>query len=176
MVLDCVVSQKDIGGIILEKLEEMQNTEHWFLILDGKLDAETVKKIEKVSYKTEKFEMLEKKKESPIIFSITNKLLQRDKKQLWISYLDLQRQGIPAEEIHGVIFWAVKNMIICSRVSSQKESGLAPYSYSSSLTGSRHFKTEELVQMSSDLVAMIHRVRTGEGDMDVMLEKWMLEV
>lgn len=176
VVLDFLLSQKDVRENILEKLEEMQSAEHWFLILDGKLDAETIKKVEKVSYKTEKFEKTEVKKDSPIIFSITDKLLRRDKKQLWISYVDLLGQGIPSEEIHGVIFWAVKNMIIASKVDGAGQSGLSPFVYKNALTGARHFKTEELVQMSSDLVGMVHRVRTGDGDMDVMLEKWMLEV
>ncbi len=75
-----------------------------------------------------------------------------------------------------MIFWAVKNMIIASRVDSGGQSGLSPFVYKNALTGARHFKTEELVQMSSDLVSMVHRVRTGDGDMDVMLEKWMLGV
>jgi DNA polymerase III delta subunit len=153
----------------------MQNAEHWFLILEGKVDALTVKKIEKASYKTQEFELAEKRKEGPIIFSITDKLLTRDKKRLWTSFIDLMRRGIPAEEIHGVFFWAVKNMLIASRVKSQKESGLAPFSYSKALSGGRNYKNEELEKMSSGLVDMTHRVRQGEGDLEIMMEKWILE-
>src|ERR1035437_9971633 len=100
----------------------MQEAEHWFLILDGKVDSVTTKKIEKFSYKSQEFEKTESKKESPIIFTITDKLLARNKKQLWACFTDLLGWGIPAEEIHGVLFWAVKNMIIVARVDSQKES------------------------------------------------------
>ena len=144
VVLDFLFSQKEIKEKILEKLKEIQSAEHWFLILDGKVDAPTVKKLEKFSYKTQEFGKAEAKKEPPIIFSITDKLLTRDKKRLWISYVDLTLQGIPAEEIHGVIFWAVKNMIVTSRVDSQKDSGLAPFSYSKALSGSHNYKLEEL--------------------------------
>jgi hypothetical protein len=38
------------------------------------------------------------------------------------------------------------------------------------------FKLEELQKMSSDLVEMVHRVRAGEGNMEEMLEKWVLGV
>jgi len=93
---------------------------------------------------------------------------------LWISFTDLLNQGIPVEEIHGVLFWAVKNMIIAGKVSSQKESGLAPFSYSKALSGSRNYKSEELQKMSSDLIDMTHKVRQGEGDLEVMMEKWIL--
>src|ERR1035437_6471893 len=130
VVLDFILSQKDIKEFVLEKLLEMKEAEHWFLILDGKVDSTTAKKIEKFSYKSQEFEKTESKKESPIIFTITDKLLARNKKQLWVCFVGLIEQGIPAEEIHGVLFWAVKNMIIASLADSQKESGLAPFSYS----------------------------------------------
>ncbi len=175
VVLDFLFGNKEAKESILENINKMQSAEHWFLILDGKVDALTAKKIEKVSYKTQQFELAEKKKESPIIFSIADKLLNRDKKRLWVSFVDLIRQGIPAEEIHGVFFWAIKNMIIASRVKSQRESGLAPFSYSKALSGSRNYKSEELERMSSGLVGMTHRVRQGEGDLEIMMEKWILE-
>ncbi len=174
VVLDFLLSNKDIREYIAPRLSSMQEAEHWFVILDGKLDATLIKKIEQVSYKTQIFEKKEIKKDSPIIFSITDKLYTRDKKRLWVCLVDLMNQGIPVEEIHGVIFWAVKNMILASRTESQKESGLAPFPYSKALSGSRNFKLAELQKMSVDLVDMVHRVRTGEGDMEVMLEKWAL--
>lgn len=174
VVLDFIFSNKEAKEFILERLKKMQDAEHWFLILDGKIDAVTIKKIEKASYKTQEFEKKEVKKESPIIFSITDKLLNRDKKGLWVSFNDLLGQGIPVEEIHGVFFWAVKNMIIASKVGSQKESGLAPFSYSKALSGGRNYKEEELQKMSECLVDMTHRVRQGEGELEVMMEKWIL--
>lgn len=175
VVLDFLFGNKEAKESILEKIDKMQNAEHWFLILEGKVDTPTLKKIEKASYKTQEFELAEKRKEAPVIFSITDKLLTRDKKGLWTSFIDLTRRGIPAEEIHGVFFWAVKNMIIASRVKSQKESGLAPFSYSKALSGGRNYKNEELEKMSSGLVDMTHRVRQGDGDLEIMMEKWILE-
>ncbi len=176
VVLDFIFSNKEAKEFVLDKINEMQIAEHWFLILEGKIDVATIRKIEKVSYKTQEFEMVEKKKESPIIFTITDKLLNKDKKGLWVSYIDLINLGIPAEEIHGVFFWAVKNMIIAGKVSSQKDSGLAPFSYTKALSGGRNYKSEELQNLSRGLVQITHKVRQGEGDMDIMLEKWILSV
>jgi uncharacterized membrane protein len=176
VVLDFVLSLKETREFVLEKVAEMQNAEHWFLILDGKTDAATVKKLEKFSYKSEEFSKPESRKEQPIIFTIEGGLLARNKKQLWICFVDLLGHGIAAEEIHGVLFWAVKNMIIAARVESGKDSGLAPYSYSKSLSGGRNYKLAELKKMSGDLVEMTHKVRNGNGEMEVMLEKWILEI
>ncbi len=174
VVLDFLFGDKVVKEYVLDRLDKMQKAEHWFILLDGKVDATSEKKIEKFSYKGQVFDQAEKKKESPIIFSITDKLTERNKKSLWISFVDLINQGIPAEEIHGVFFWAIKNMIIASRVNSQKDSGLAPFSYNKALSGSRNYKSEELKAMSSDLVSMTHKVRQGLGDLDIMLEKWIL--
>lgn len=174
VVLDFLFNKKEIKEFILDRTNKMQEADHWFLILDGKVDATTIKKIEKNSYKTQEFNEKEIKKGAPIIFSITDKLFARDKKGLWVSYIDLLNQGIPAEEIHGVLFWALKNMIIVGKAGSQKESGLAPFSYSKALSSGRNYKSDELQKMSSNLVEMTHKVRRGEGELEGMLEKWIL--
>jgi len=77
VVLDSLFSNKEAKEVILDGLKKMQEVEHWFLILDGKVDTPTVKKIEKVSYKTQEFSEKEVKKESPIIFSITDKTFKQ---------------------------------------------------------------------------------------------------
>ena len=66
-------------------------------------------------------------------------------------------------------------MIIAGRVRSQKESGLTPFSYSKALSGGRNYKTDELQKMSFGLIEMTHKVRQGEGQLEIMLEKWILE-
>ena len=67
-------------------------------------------------------------------------------------------------------------MIIVGKVDGQRESGLAPFPYSKALSGSRNYREEELQKMSTDLVEMTHKVRRGEGDLGVMLEKWILSI
>lgn len=176
VVLDFILGAKDKRDFVLDKIKEMSESEHWFLILDGKLDATVVKKVEKVAYKSQNFEKTEVKKDNPIIFTITDKLLTRDKKKLWITFVDLINKDIPAEEIHGLLFWAVKNMILASRSKNQKDSGLAPFQYNKSLAGAKKYTEEELQKMSSDLVEMVHLVRSGEGEMEIMLEKWVLGI
>ena len=176
VVLDNVFENKESKSFILERLEKMQNSEQIFLILEGSVDSATLKKIESYAEKVQVFTKPEKQKESPKVFTITNNLLRKDKKGLWISYIDLITTGIPAEEIHGVLFWQVKNMILASRAQSQIETGLAPFPYKNALTGARNFKESELGEMSSALVNMTHRVRQGDGELAIMLEKWILSL
>ena len=176
VVLDNLFARKEIKDYVVEKLKDLKDSEQIFLALESKIDAETLKKIKSSAEQVQEFTKTESKKEELNIFSITEGLLEKDKKHLWISYIDLLGKGAVAEEIHGILFWQVKNMILVSRAGSLAETGLSPYIYKSSLTGSRKYKTEELSQMSGELVNMTHKVRQGEGELDLMLEKWILRL
>ncbi len=175
IVLDSLFEKKDIKSYVLDRLEGMKDSEQIFLFLEGSVDAQSLKKIEKHAKQTQEFVKKDEKKTDFNIFSITDKLLQRDKKKLWMSYLDLIKKGAVAEEIHGIFFWQIKNMVLATRSNSQVDTGLSPFVYKNALSGGRNYKEEELVQMSGDLVEMTHRVRSGKGDLGVMLEKWILE-
>jgi len=176
VVLDNLFERKEIKDYILERMENVATSEQIFLMLEGKVDGPTLKNIEKFSKQVEEFAKSENIKHSVFnIFSITEGLVRKDKKHLWISYVDLLSKGAPAEEIHGILFWQVKNMILASKGGNQKETRLSPFVYKNALTGARKYRTEEFVTMSSQLVDMTHRVRQGEGDLEVMLEKWILE-
>jgi DNA polymerase III delta subunit len=173
-ILDNLFEKKDIKSYVMERLEGMKESGQIFLMLESSIDATSLKKIEKFSEKVQEFEKPENKKPSLNIFSITDGLVQRDKKKLWISYVDLLGKGAVAEEIHGILFWQVKNMILASRAGSATETGLSPFVYKNALTGARNYKNEDLQKMSSELVDMTHRVRQGSGELEVMIEKWVL--
>ncbi|MFZ2522040.1 MAG: hypothetical protein WAX44_01785 [Minisyncoccia bacterium] len=176
VVLDNLFEKKEIKEFVLGKFLEMSESEQLFFMLEGVVDATSLKKIEKHAKQVQKFDLREDERGEYNIFSITSGLLERDRKKLWISYLDSIEKGSAPEEIHGIFFWQIKNMILASRSQSQTESGLSPFVYKNALSGTRKYKTEELVKMSGDLVDMTHRVRTGKGEMEVMLESWVLGI
>lgn len=176
VVLDTLFENKDIKGYVLDRLEALKDSEQIFLFLEGKVDAVSLKKIEKHSEKVQEFEKKTEEKKELNVFGINDGLLDKDKKRLWVSYTDLISRGGVPEEIHGILFWQVKSMILASRSTSSNETGLSPFVYKNSLRGARNYKTEELQKMSSDLVNMTHKVRNGEGDIGVMLEKWILSL
>lgn len=173
-VLDNLFEKKDLKNYVMDRLEEMKESEQIFLMLESSIDAASLKKLEKFSEKVQEFDKKEDKKPNINIFSITDGLVQKDKKKLWISYIDLLGKGAVAEEVHGILFWQVKNMILASRASGGTETGLSPFVYKNALTGARNYKNEDLQKMSSELVDMTHRVRQGKGELEIMIEKWVL--
>lgn len=176
VVLDNLFERKDVKEYVLDRLEGLKESDQIFLFLEGKVDSVSLKKIEKHSEKTQEFEKATENKPQVNPFAITEGLLEKDKKKLWLNYIDLLEKGGVPEEIHGILFWQVKNMILASRATSTSETGLSPFVYKNALRGSRNYKTEELQQMSIDLVGMTHRVRNGDGELGIMMEKWMLEL
>ncbi len=176
VVLDNLFEKKDVKEYVLDRLEGVKDSDQIFLFLEGKVDVASLKKIEKHSEKTQEFEKAEKNKPTLNVFAIADGLLEKDKKKLWLNYVDLLEKGGVPEEIHGILFWQVKNMILASRATSSNDTGLSPFVYKNALRGSRNYKTEELQKMSSDLVNMTHKVRQGEGEIGVMIETWVLSL
>lgn len=177
VVLDKLFERKEIKSYVLDRLDALRDGENVFLIIEEKVDATTLKKITVVAKQAQEFAKHKSdKKKGENIFKITRGILDRDKKKLWIDFVDFTLQGISSEEIHGVLFWQVKNMILAAKAKDAKDAGLAPFPYKNALSGSRKYKTDELVKMSSELVEMTHLVRSGNGDLHVMLEKWILEM
>ncbi len=154
VVLDNLFEKKDIKNFILDRLEKLGDSEQVFLQLESKVDAPTLKKMEKSAKQVQKFDLPAQFKKTELdIFGVTNGLAERNKKTLWASYIDLIGKGAAAEEIHGILFWKIKNM---------------------TLAGTRKYTSEELRVMSSAFVDMTHRVRQGKGELEVMLEKMIL--
>ena len=176
VVLDNLFEKKEIKDYILERLEQTADSEQIFLLLDGKIDAPSLKKITANAKQVQEFVKAESIKPTSSIFSITDGLLQKNRKRLWVSYVDFLSKGVGVEEIHGIFFWQVKNMILTSCAQNQADTGLSLFAYKNALTGSRKYKIEELKVILSGLVDMTHKVRQGKGELPVMLEKWILNI
>ncbi len=175
VVLDYVFEIKDAKQYVLDRLDLMKESNQIFLVLEGSIDAQSLKKIKEKAEQVQEFIKQESKKDLPNIFSVANGLIDKDKKKLWISYIDFVSRGVAPEEIHGIFFWQIKNMLIASQ-SNPAESGLSPFVYKNTQSGAKKYSQEKLKELSNSLVEMTHRVRQGEGELGIMLEKWVLEI
>ncbi len=161
--LDRICSDKNTKELFLDKLKEIKESENIFIIFEGKLDKATATKIEK---KSEKFlvfnlgekeikEKEDKKKQELNIFEIANALARRNKKEIWIIYRKLIDNGKVPEEIHGVLFWKIKSMILSG--------------------GTSNWKKDELMDFMDRLITIYHEARRGNGELETSLERLVLE-
>jgi len=115
------------------------------------------------------------KKDSFNIFTLTDAIGARKKKDAWILYQKALASGMVADDIFWrAIAWEIKTLLLASKTSSAEESGLNPFVYQKAKAYSKNFKQGELEQISENLVVGYHNARRGIGEIETLIEKILL--
>jgi len=109
-------------------------------------------------------------------FALSDALGRRSKKDAWVLFQKSLDAGGVAEEIHGMLFWQVKSMILATSSKTAGEAGLNPFVFRKSLTFAKNFTEEELKDLSSRLVSIYHEARRGGDELPIALEKFVLGI
>ncbi len=155
--LDRVFENGEAKEFIFKILIELKGSQHFFVFVEGKLDKSTLGKIEKQAEKVETFSASEKKikAEKFNIFSMAFALEQKDKRKLWLLYQTARKNAAP-EEIHGILWWKVKQMMLSNR--------------------SVKYSASDLRKIAHKMVSIYHDAHRGLIDFDLALEKFLLEI
>jgi DNA polymerase III delta subunit len=176
IVLDSLFTKKEIKEFVLDRTKEMKESDNVFLILESDADKKTVDKISKHAEKVQEFESTDVKAERFNTFTLADAFGKRDKRSLWVGYLKAIDLGISPEEISGVLFWQIKNILIAKKTKDMKESKLSPFVDSKARAFSKNFTDAEISDKARSIVEATQAVRQGEGEMEVLLEKIVLSV
>lgn len=182
VVLDRLFEKKEIKEYVMERLKALKESDNIFIVLENALDKATLAKFEKNAEKVQVFgegqegAVKNKKSADFNMFAITDALGARNQKRLWTIYQQALRHGVVSEELHGILFWQVKSMLLAAVSKDVKESGLNPFVYGKAKNYAKNFTLPELRKISSQLIAMYHRAHRGEVDFDAELEKFFLSV
>lgn len=114
IVLDGVLENDEMRPILLDALPALGDSNESFFMLEGKLDADTRRRVEKYAERSQRFDAPGKKKDGSI-FGIAMALRKNDRKALWVGYQRELQKGAAPEQIHGVLFWGAKTMFLQSR-------------------------------------------------------------
>lgn len=165
---------------VLDKLDEVKKSDNVFVWVDPAVSKEVLKKIEKYAEKVQEFSKSnggsDKKREDERfpIFSLTDALGERNSKKLWLLYVEAIKAGIPPEEIHGVLWWQVKTMLMTNQTNSAEEAGLKPFVYSKAKKYAKNFSKDELENLANKMITVYHESRRGGADLENRLEKLIL--
>jgi DNA polymerase III delta subunit len=182
VILDQLFEKKEIKEYVVERLKLLKASDNIFIVLENSLDKATLAKFEKNAEKVQAFgegkEGLAKGKKPADfnMFAITDALGARNQKRLWTIYQKALRHGVVSEELHGILFWQVKSMLLAAESKDVVESGLNPFVYSKAKNYAKNFTLPELKNISSQLVTMYHQAHRGEVDFDIALEKFFLSI
>jgi len=167
--------EEESKEVVFAFLKDLQASENIFIMTDGAILKKDFTKIEKHAEKVWELVGKEKLKSEENIFAITNYLLARDKKNLWIEYQKL-KNSFAIEEIHGTLFWCFKNIALVSKSKTAQETGLKPFVFSNTKRAVVKFSQEEIDEKFWSLTKILGDSRRGEGELDVLLERWVLGV
>ncbi len=177
VVCDKIFENAEAKEQMVASVKEMSESDNVFLCLEEDVDAPTLKKIEKYAQKTQKFEENKKvESKSFNIFSLTDALGRRDKKELWVLYQQALASGSEPEEIHGILFWQVKSMLLSSQSKSSDEAGLKPFVFQKASGFAKKYSPAELRALSARFVEIYHNAHRGISEMGIALEKLILSI
>lgn len=157
MVLLVNVFEKESAReFIISKLPELQHARNTFVFLEGKLLKSLLDKFIKVEAKINNFELTHAQKEKFNNFLLADAFVARNKLNLWIYFRQAMDKGVGMEELIGVLFWKIKDMILRKNFSKFSES--------------------ELKNFSSRLSYLLPEARKNGLDAESAFEKFLLEV
>lgn len=173
--LDGVAGLTDSGIEAQGVIEGMEQSDNVFLIIEESLEKTILDPLKFAAYKAEEFNTVESERMDTSMFVLADALGARDKKKLWVEYQRALKKGGVPEEIHGMLFWQVKSMLLAA-LCTEKDSGLKPFVYKKSKKYAANYTEKELRTLSSNLVTIYHEARRSGPDLATALEQWILSL
>jgi hypothetical protein len=115
VVFQGILEREENRDFILNKLNLIGEANSSFVFLEGKLNKSVLdlfKKVEPKNIQINIFELPKEKKEKYDNFLVANAFANKDKLNTWIYFRQAMDVGVGMEEIIGVLFWKIKDMLL----------------------------------------------------------------
>ncbi len=106
------------------QLEKMKQSEHVCIVCMGKLSAKDKTHLEKYANKMSEYILPKKTERTFNVFNVANALKDRNKPKLWQALADARLKGSEGEALAGMLFWAIKDMLIKKQFEKYSEKEL----------------------------------------------------
>jgi DNA polymerase III delta subunit len=171
-VLDTPSGDPDFEEEVKSSLKEMSESPNTFVVLEGALLAPAKKAYGKFAASSEEFTA--QKNERFNTFGMAEALAQKDKRKLWVLLQEARQSGLREEEIIGMLWWQLKSLRLALVTNSADEAGMKEFPYTKAKRALSTFAPGEVVLLSQSLLELYHAGHSGQSDMDVALEEWVL--
>src|SRR3989344_6902724 len=151
-----VLEREEVRDFILDKLNPMSQSDNSFIFVEGKLNKSVLDAFKKARAEINVFELPKAKKEKFDNFLVANAFSQKDKLNMWIYFRQAMDIGVGMEEIVGVLFWKIKDMLL------KKDF--------------RKFSEVELKNSASRLSYLLPQARKKGKDAEATFEQFLLEM
>lgn len=154
-------------------LKDYSDTSHLIIFSEETILKKDLTSFEKAGVIVQQFEKEQKidvKKYNT--FDLADLLGRRDKKNLWLGFREAISQ-VSAEEIHGILFWQLKNLALVKN--SNRNPGMSPFVYNKNQSFINNFSIEEIYSLSDIMVRVFHN-RDTYSTLEIDLEKLILSL
>lgn len=188
---DAFVSENLFGGInilyfdgILDDPEgesfyrnTIQDTTHLVIIREKTIPKDLLLFFQRIA-ETKDYPLIKKIEKRDSGFAIADAVGARDKKRAWVEFEKLRRHGAPMEEVHGTIFWAFKSMHLALLLpkSEALATGMKEFTYRNYYGFAKKYLKKELEDKLSELKDIYHHGHRGEGELEVLMEQFLLRL
>lgn len=176
VVLSRTLESREALDVFLDKIELLGNSSNVFIVVEEAVDKSLRELFKKYAARVWNSDIGTRKTKPFNVFLIADALGKRDKKRAWIVFQNAMREGITPEQIHGTIFWHVKNMLLVKKIDNPSLLGMKPFVLKKTESAARHYREEELAKLSSLLVDTYHRARAGKGNLADGIEKILINL
>jgi hypothetical protein len=162
--------------LVLARIEQLASSQNIFIITEGKLLADQKRTLEKHADKIEEHNKIDGKRLEFNIFALGDALGARDRRGLWLGYLQARRAGLAPEAIQGTLHWTVKGLLAARDASSPDAVGQKLPMFGKNKRAAQNFTRAELVGLSHSLIAAYHEAHRGKYELDTALERLCLNI
>ncbi len=173
-VFDMLQEDEESFNALLESLPSLRDSINHFVLIEGSLTPTIVKKLTECG--TDITVLREEETIAHNPFGLSDALLLRDKKQLWIRYQEGVRNGLSSEEMIGTLLWQLKVLRLVAKDLGPEESGLKPFVHGKAKRALSLFPEGDLTRLAHDLIHIYHRGHRGEAPLGDLLEAWILKL
>lgn len=176
LLLDRPLEDADGKVLLTEHSKDLMGGDALVIVVETALDAVTKKKIPQGAV-LELYDISYSSNEQPTpnVFALSDSFATGDRKNSWIRYRELVDLGTAAEEIHGILMWQARAMVVASKAHTAEESGLKPFVYSKAKKAGARLGVEGCEEVSRTLMHMVHQSRMGKGNLGDLLEAFLLK-
>lgn len=156
IIFSSILEREDEKSYVLAKLPLMSESQNDFVFVESKLAKPVLDAFKKSKAELNIFELPKEKLEKFDNFLLANAFAKRDKLNLWIYFRQAMDKGVGMEELIGVLFWKIKDMILKKNFMK--------------------FKEEELKDIANKLSYLLPEARRTGKDDEAAFEQFVLEV
>lgn len=127
IVFQNIFDYEETRDFVLDRLNQMGESSNSFIFLESKLNKSILDAFKKARAELNVFEISKEKKEKFDNFLLANAFANKDKLNTWIYFRQAVDLGVGMEELIGVLFWKIKDMLLKRNFSKYKEEQLKDF-------------------------------------------------